>query len=149
MRRLEIERKLQIDQRQVLAAAAADRGAQPVERLGGAGLRRIDQERQLVAVVDRLHFLDDQRMVRQHLVEIAIDLQRIGLVATARQIAAVSFDHAHRGGIEFVSALVALAGFLLVVGKIEDEAGMHILEDRIPVRARQLVHRIDRGARIA
>ena len=39
VRRLEIKRELQIDQRQILAAAAADRGAEPVERLGGAGLR--------------------------------------------------------------------------------------------------------------
>ena len=88
-------------------------------------------------------------MVRQHLVEIAIDLQRIGLVAAARQIAAVSLDHAHRGGIDLVGALVALAGVLLVVGKVEDEAGMQILEDRIPVRAGQFVHRIDRAARVA
>ncbi len=88
-------------------------------------------------------------MIRQHLVEILIDLQRIGLVAGARQVAAVSLDHAHRGGVDLVSALIALAGVLLVVGKIEDEAGMQILEDRIPVRARQLVHGVGRGARIA
>ncbi len=39
VRRLQIKRELQIDQRQILAAAAADRGAEPVERFGGAGLR--------------------------------------------------------------------------------------------------------------
>ncbi len=35
----EIERKLEIDQAEILAAAAAERGAEPVERFGGAGLR--------------------------------------------------------------------------------------------------------------
>jgi hypothetical protein len=46
---LEIERELQIDQREVLAAAARQRGADAVERLGGARLGGIDQRRQLLA----------------------------------------------------------------------------------------------------
>ena len=37
---LQIERELQIDQRQILAAAAGQRRADAVQRLGGAGLRR-------------------------------------------------------------------------------------------------------------
>ena len=36
----EIERELQIDEAEILAAAAAERGAEAVERFGGAGLRR-------------------------------------------------------------------------------------------------------------
>ena len=57
VRRLEIERELQIDQRQIFAAAAADRSAKPVKRFGGAGLRRIGERRQFVAGGDFLHLL--------------------------------------------------------------------------------------------
>ena len=35
----EIERELQIDEPEILAAAAAERGAEPVQHFGGAGLR--------------------------------------------------------------------------------------------------------------
>src|SRR5262249_9680825 len=38
MRRLQIKRELQIDQRQVFAAATADRGAEAIKRFRGAGL---------------------------------------------------------------------------------------------------------------
>ena len=37
----------------------------------------------------------------------------------------------------------ALAGLLLVVGEIENEAGMHVLEDAVPFRTRQLVDGVD------
>ncbi len=50
VRRLEIERELQVDERQILAAAPSDRSAESVQGLGGAGLRRFDQRRQLLAV---------------------------------------------------------------------------------------------------
>ena len=70
LRRLEIKRELQIDQRKVLAAAAADRGPEPVERLGGAGLSEFDERRQLLAFADRLHLVVDDRMVRQLLREV-------------------------------------------------------------------------------
>src|SRR5713101_5150811 len=40
---VEVQRELQIDQREILAAAARQRRADAVQRLGGAGLRRIDQ----------------------------------------------------------------------------------------------------------
>ena len=46
MRRREIERELQIDEAEILAAAPAERRAEPIEHLGGAGLRRVDQQRQ-------------------------------------------------------------------------------------------------------
>ena len=35
----EMQRKLQIDQRKILAAAPRQRGANPIKRFGGAGLR--------------------------------------------------------------------------------------------------------------
>ena len=69
----EIERKLQIDQREILAAAAGQRGADAVKRLGGAGLRRIDQRRQLLAGLGLAQAFQHQRMPRQLLVEGLID----------------------------------------------------------------------------
>ena len=65
----EIERELQIDQREILAAAARQRGADAVQRLGGAGLRRIDQRRQLLAGPGVAQAFLHQRMPRQLLVE--------------------------------------------------------------------------------
>ena len=47
--------------------------------------------------------------------------------------------------IELVGAVEALAGFLLVAGEIEDQAGVQVLEQRVPVGALQLVDRLDRG----
>ena len=73
MGRLEIERKLQIDQREVLAAAARQRRADAVERLGGAGLRRIDQRRQLLARLGLAQAFLHQRMARELLVEGLVD----------------------------------------------------------------------------
>ena len=147
--RREIERELQIDEAEVLAAAAAERGAEAVEHLGGAGLRRVDQRRQLLARLEAVHRLDDQRMARQLLVERLEDLQRLVLAAVARQPGAIGLDEAQRGGVELVGALETLAGFLLVAGEIEDQAGMQILEQRVPVGALQLVDRLDRGLGVA
>ncbi len=96
VRRLEIERKLQIDQRQIFAAAASDRGAEAVQRFGGAGLRGIDQRRQFLAGRDFLHFLHDHRMIGHRFIELLIDLERVILAAVARQEAAIGFDGAQR-----------------------------------------------------
>ena len=41
--------------------------------------------------------------------------------------------------------LEALAGFVLVAGEVEDQAGMQVLEDRVPVRPAELVDRRDRA----
>ena len=90
MVRREIERELQIDEAEVLAAAAAERRAEAVEHLGGAGLRRC--RRAAAARRPRLeivHRVDDQRMARQHLVERLVDLQRLFLVADCATAAAV------------------------------------------------------------
>ena len=69
MVRREIERELQIDEAEILAAPAAERGTEPVQRFGGAGLRIVDQQRQLLAGLEVVHRLGDQRMTRQRLVE--------------------------------------------------------------------------------
>ena len=69
VRRREIERELQIDEAEILAAAPAERGAETVEHLGGAGLREFDQMRQPLAGLDLLDRFGDQRMARQRLVE--------------------------------------------------------------------------------
>src|SRR5581483_3951177 len=66
---LEVERKLQIDQREILATAARQRGTDAVKRLGRTGLRRINQRRQLLAGLGVAQALLDQRMARKLLVE--------------------------------------------------------------------------------
>ena len=73
MRRLEIERKLQVDQRQIFATATPDRSAQPIKGFCGAGLRRIGKRRQFISGPDFLHFLQDHRMIWNGLVELLID----------------------------------------------------------------------------
>ena len=88
-------------------------------------------------------------MVRQHLVEVGEDLARRILLAVARQPAAIGLDHAQRRRIELIGVLEALAGFLLVAGEIEDQAGMQVLEDRVPVRPGELVDRRHRGLGVA
>ena len=70
---LQIQRELQIDQRQILAAAAGQRCADAVQRLGRAGLRRIDQRRQLLAGLGLAQAFLHQRMPRQLLVEGLVD----------------------------------------------------------------------------
>ena len=147
--RLEIERKLQVDKRQILAAAASDRGAETIERLGGAGLRRINERRQLLARRQVLHFRRDERMVGHCLVEFLINLQRFILAAVARQKACVSLDGTQRRRVGLVGALVALGRILAVVAEIEDQAAVQVLEDRVPIRAGEVVEGIDRAARIA
>ena len=52
VRRLQIERELQIDEAKVFAAAAADPGAHAVECFGRALLRRTDDQRRPVAPPD-------------------------------------------------------------------------------------------------
>ena len=149
MRRLQIQRELQIDQRQIFAAAASDRGAETIEGFGAASLRRIGERRKLVAGAHLLRLFHDHRMVRHRLFEFAVDFQRLVLGAGARQVAAIGLHGAHRHGVGLVGALVALAGILFVVGDIEDQAGMQILEDGVPIRTGEPVEGVDRGVRVA
>ena len=88
-------------------------------------------------------------MIRQCLVEILIDLQGIVLAGGARQEAAVSLDRAQRRRVGFVGLRVTLAGVFGVLGEIEDEPGMQVLEDAVPIRAGQLVDGVDRAMGIA
>ncbi len=149
MLRHQIERELQIDQPEILAAAAAERGAEPIEHLGRPGLRGIDHDRQLLASVDVVDCLDDQRMARQRLLECREHLQRVSVVALAGEEAAIALHHPQRGGVELVGALEALAGFLLLPGQVEDHGRVQILEDGIPVGAGELVDLVGRGLRLA
>ena len=84
-------------------------------------------------------------MARQLGVEGLEHLQRLVLLAVARQPRAVGFDQAERGGVELLGAVETLAGLFLVARQIEDQAGVQVLEQRIPVGALQLVDRLDGG----
>ncbi len=112
--RHEVERKLQIDQPEIFAAAAAERGAEAVKHLVGTGLRIVDQLRDVASFLEFLHGLGDQRMARQLRVEGLIDLHRLVLLAVPRQPGPVGLHQAERGGIELRRTLKALTGLLLV-----------------------------------
>ena len=88
-------------------------------------------------------------MARQLGVEGLEHLHRLVLLAVARQPGAVGLDQTQRGGVELVGAVEALAGLLLVAGEIEDQAGMQVLEQRVPVGALQLVDRLDGALGVA
>src|ERR1700682_3479131 len=133
MRRREIERKLQVDETEIFAAAPTERSSQPVKHLGSAGLRRVAHQRELPARLEAVYCLDDQRMARQGFVKGGEDLQCVAIVALTGQKAAVALHHTQRRRIEFVRALEALCGFFLLGGKIEDQCGMQILENGVPV----------------
>ena len=117
MVRLQIERELQIDQREVLAAAAGQRRADAVERLGRASLRRIDQRRQLLAGLGLAQAFLHQRMTRELLVEGLVDRGRLGLILVAGQPVRIGFGDAQHGIVELVGALEARAGFLFLAGE--------------------------------
>src|SRR5262245_43428962 len=143
-----IERKLQIDQAESLAAAAAQDRAKTVEHFGSTQLRAVCQKRQALARIEVVNGLGDQGMVWQDFVEGAIDLERFVpafFVALACQIVAVSLHDPQLTFIELVGALQPLAGFPLLAGCVEDHPGMEALEDVVPVRSDKLVDRIDGG----
>ena len=145
----EVKCKLQIDQRQILAAAAGQRGADAVQRFGGTGLRRIHQRRQLLAGLGLANAFQHQRMARQFLVERLVDAGRSLSVLVARHPARIGVGHPQRGIVEFVGALQTHAGIFFLAREFEDHAGVQILEDRIPFRSGQLVDVGDRGLGVA
>ncbi len=108
-----------------------------------------DEQRQLLAGRDLLCLFHDHRMIGNGLFELAVDLERFVLVAVAREEAAIGLDVAHRDRVRLVGPLVALGGIFFVVGEIEDQSSMHVLEDRVPVRPGEPVERVDRRMRIA
>ena len=146
---LQIQRELQIDQRQILAAAAGERCADAVQRLGRAGLCRIDQRRQLLAGLGLAQAFLHQRVPRQLLVEGLVDAGRRRAVLVARQPARIGVGNAKHGIVELVGALKARPGILFLARNLEDHAGVEILEDRIPFGAGQLVDIGDRCLGIA
>ncbi len=145
----EVERKLQIDQCEVFAAAAGQRRADAVQRLGGAGLRRIDQRRQFLAGLGLAQAFLHQWMPRQLLVEGLIDRRRRGVVLVACQPARIIVGHAQHAVVELVGPLEPHAGVLFLAGQFEDHAGMQVLEQRIPFGAGQLVDIGDRRLAVA
>ena len=146
---LQVERELQVDQRQVLAAAAGQCCADAVQRLGRAGLRRIDQRRQLLAGPGVAQPFLHQRMPWQLLVERLVNGGRRRAVLVARQPARIGVGHAQHRIVELVGALEPRAGILVLVGCLQNHTGVEILEDRIPFRAGQLVDIGDRRLGIA
>ena len=87
-------------------------------------------------------------MARQSFVERCENLQRVVVVSLAREKTSVALHHAQRGRIELVGALEALGGLLLLAGEVEDQRGMQILEDGVPIRAGELVDGVDRMLRL-
>ena len=146
---VEVQRELQIDQREILAAAARQRRADAIERLGGASLRRIDQRRQLLAGLGFTQAFLDQRMARELLVEGLVDAGCRRLVLVARQPARIGVGHPQHGIVELVGALQTNAGVLFLAGQFEDHAGVQVLEDRVPFRTGQLVDIGDGGLAVA
>ena len=87
-------------------------------------------------------------MARQSFLEGGEDLQRFGIVALAGQEAAVTLHHAERSRIELVGALEALGGFFPLAGDVEQQRGVQVLEQGVPVGTGELVDRIGRSLRL-
>lgn len=86
-------------------------------------------------------------MAREGLVVDLEDRNRLVFLAEPGEQAAVCLDNALRAGIELVGAVETLLRFLAVVRLIENESGMEVLEQGVPVGAGELVDRLDRRAR--
>jgi len=113
---IEIDGELQIEQREVLATLAAERGAEPVEQFRGAGLRRVDEGRNLAACLEAVDHFDDERMPRHHFLEAVEHLERLILILIAREPAAVGLNRADLVGVERVRLLQPLARILAIAG---------------------------------
>src|SRR5262249_16134922 len=71
-------------------------------------------------------------------------LQRVSVVSLPREKTSIALHHAQRRWIKLVGALEALGGLLLLAGEVEDQRGMRLLEDGIPIRAGELVDGVGR-----
>src|SRR5712671_7908055 len=118
MRGREIERKLQVDEPEILAPASK-RGTEPIENLGGARLRRVDHQGELLAGIELAGRFDDQRVARQSFLERGENLQRVSVVSLPRKKASIALHHAQRRRIELVGALVVPGGVLLLARDVE------------------------------
>ena len=145
MVRLEIERELEIGEAEILSAAAAERGTDAVQHFGGAGLRILDQRRQFLAVLDLFHLCRHERMTRQRLFEGSKDFERLVLGAVARQEAAISFDDPQIGASSLCTFSKRACAASFLRRDVEDQSGMQVLENRIPVGPLQAVDRLDCG----
>ena len=136
---LEIERKLQIDQRQILAAAAAERGAEPVQRFGGAGLREFDQRRQFLAVGN---LPSSPRSSADGPAAPCRSPERPSEHVLAARCATASGHRPRPRAARSDRACRrarSACRFLLVAGEIVDQAGVQILEDGVPIGTGQPV----------
>src|SRR5262249_34684752 len=131
MARLQIERELDIGQRELGTPALRQRGTDAVKRLRGAGLRRLDQRRQLVASLQAPKSFLHQRMARELPVEGLIDGNGLVLVAAVRKPVRISLREAQHRIVELDATREAHARFLVLARQFENETGMKILEDRI------------------
>src|SRR5262249_19289660 len=66
--------------------APSKRGTEPVEHLGGARLRRVDHQGELLAGLELVGRLDDQRIARQSFLERGENLQRVSVVSLPRRL---------------------------------------------------------------
>src|SRR6185437_15029596 len=76
MARLEVNRKLEIDEADVLAALAAERSAKTEQRFRSSRGGRFHHQGERLAGVQLLHRLIDERMVREELGEIFVHFLR-------------------------------------------------------------------------
>src|SRR5262249_2067420 len=118
MRRRKIERELQIDEPEILAPAPSKGGTEPVEHLGAARLRRVDHQGKLLAGVELVGRLDDQRMARQSFLERGENLQRVSVVSLPGEKTSIALHDAQRRRIKLVGTLVVLGGLFLLAGDV-------------------------------
>src|SRR5207248_9888333 len=139
MRGREIERELQVNESEIFAAAPAKRGAESIEHLGSARLRRVDHQWELLAGFELVHRFHDERMARQCFLECDEDLQSVVGISLSREKASISLNHAERRGVELIGAFEVLGCLLPLTGKVEDQRGMQLFEYRVPIGAGELV----------
>src|SRR6185437_6709432 len=137
------QRQLEINQAEIFAAAATERGTKPIERFSRAKLRGRNEWLEFFAGFELAHRLDDKRMARQCLVECLENGQRFFRRVVARKPASVGFYNPQSRRVELVGVLKALAGVLLVAREVIDHTRVQILEDRVPLGAREPIDSSD------
>ena len=106
-----------------------------VEHLAGALLGGLGERFQRLAVLEVGQSGDDQRMARQDLVEVLVNLLGLPLVPVPRQEAPVGVDEPQRGPVGVVGRGEPRARGRLVAHHVGDQPGMEIPErDEIIVR---------------
>src|SRR5205823_4974538 len=116
MRRREIERKLQVDEAEILASLPPKRGAEPIKHLGSTCPGRVYHQGKLFSGLKFVGRLDDERMARHRFVERGEDLHGVSSVPPSREETPIALHHAKRRRIALVAALEALRGLSLLAG---------------------------------